>query len=1553
MFCLIAGCHGSVLLADEFRAYPTTIVFNEIEGNVSGAQRLVFLFTATDGSALNWSLTKNASWINTDLTDGITPGILKITVNTLSLLHGTYNGNVVFHSPQSTAADVIISITLIIKPDVPVTITTWKSGYNGAMSVSVDDSYGSDFDVLHANGFSGTYAMWDLNPPAFYTDYYNAGMELGCHTVNHPCFSVSDTRLRSTEIEPNISGLCTKTPEQCKDVITFVWPCGYTNYREQAIASEYFLSSRGYSINQLEDPEPENFMNLKSYNSHEHTPFPPSDLKTVVDLALDQKKWFNLVLHSSGNDDGAVIYASTKSIWVTSIGNVVKYILQRDRFILTDYIAGTDNISYKVSRLSIPSTKYRSFEDAFGPNDLSTMQIDIDDTRTIENVLIDGVPNPFTTVTINGNKMLLSDVRLSAVNTKAVEIRYLSTGRIILTVSGVTAGNKVYDGTTTAVLNTGGAVLAGVQAGDTVSLVTAGAMGIFTNKNVGVNKTVMTSGFTLSGASAGKYSLTQPVVSADVTAVSLTITGITASGKVYDGTRTAVLNTGSAGLSGVLPGDFVTLDKTNASGTFANKNVGASKVVTISGFELSSSDAGNYTFTQPSATAGITAAPLTVTGVTANNKIYDGNTSATLNSGSAALSGVIPGDGVTLVTAGATGTFDNANSGTAKTVNTSGFTITGTDAGNYILTQPSTTANIIGISISVGGVTANDKVYNGTTSATLNTGSAVLVGVTPGDAVTLVRTGASGTFSNKNAGTGKTVTTAGFSLSGADAGKYSLTQPATSASITAAVITVTGVTASNKVYNGNTAATLNTGSTVLAGVVSGDAVTLVSTGATGTFNNKNAGTGKPVTVSGLSISGTDSGNYTLTQPVATANITAATLTVTGVTAGSRMYNATTSAVLNTSAAVLGGVIGSDAVTLVITGASGSFANKNAGTGRSVTTTGFVLGGADAANYSLVQPAPAADISPAPLTISGVTANNKVYNAAVSATVNGSAASLSGVFAGDVVTPVFTSASGTFANKNAGSGKAVTVSGITLGGADAGNYTLTQPSASANITQAPLAISGVIAADKPYDGTTAAVLNKTGATLTVIFGSDNVTLITGGAAGTFSDKNAGPGKVVTTTGFAIGGTDAANYTLAQPSLTASILLKTLTVTANDTYKPYKTLLTFTGNEYTCSGLVAGDVLPGFTISSPGAAVASPPGQYVITISGGSAVNYSIVYVNGTLSVAKYLLTARADDKTRVYGSANPPLTITYKGFVNGDTPSVLDAQPSASTTALPASNPGLYGITLSGGSDDLYDLKPGNGTMEIRKAELTVTADNKSKIYGGANPELTISYSGFLPGQDQRVLDVLPTAESIVDESSDAGDYGIIVSGGSDGDYSYIYQEGTFSVEKAEQVLTFSAITGSLRMTRQVDLEASSSSGLPVSFTLSDPGKASVNGNVLTLNKDGKLTISAVQQGDHNHKPATAVSQTIDILPTFDNISSLFTPNGDGMNDYWYIPDLEEYGNIKVTVYNRYGQKVYESESYKNDWDGTWNGNPLPSASYYYIIRSEKKGFIKGVVNIVR
>src|SRR5437867_6747737 len=135
--------------------------------------------------------------------------------------------------------------------------------------------------------------------------------------------------------------------------------------------------------------------------------------------------------------------------------------------------------------------------------------------------------------------------------------------------------------------------------------------------------------------------------------------------------------------------------------------VGTGKAVSVSGIVVTSTDAANYTAnTTATTSASITAKGLTVSGITANNKVYDGTTTATLNVASAALVGVASGDSVTLNTGSATGVFANANAGTAKSVTVSGLTISGADAGNYTLTQPATTADITAATLTPS-ITAN------------------------------------------------------------------------------------------------------------------------------------------------------------------------------------------------------------------------------------------------------------------------------------------------------------------------------------------------------------------------------------------------------------------------------------------------------------------------------------------------------------------------------------------------------------------------------------------------------------------------------------------------------------------------------------------------------------------------------------------------------------------------------------------------------------------------------------------------------------------------------
>ena len=112
--------------------------------------------------------------------------------------------------------------------------------------------------------------------------------------------------------------------------------------------------------------------------------------------------------------------------------------------------------------------------------------------------------------------------------------------------NGITAASKTYDGTNAAALNSSGAMLIGVVSNDSVTLVTSGAMGAFATKNVGTGIIVIVSGLSLSGADASNYSLTEPTTTADITAVMLTVTGITADNKTYDGTTAATLDTTGA-----------------------------------------------------------------------------------------------------------------------------------------------------------------------------------------------------------------------------------------------------------------------------------------------------------------------------------------------------------------------------------------------------------------------------------------------------------------------------------------------------------------------------------------------------------------------------------------------------------------------------------------------------------------------------------------------------------------------------------------------------------------------------------------------------------------------------------------------------------------------------------------------------------------------------------------------------------------------------------------------------------------------------------------------
>jgi len=335
---------------------------------------------------------------------------------------------------------------------------------------------------------------------------------------------------------------------------------------------------------------------------------------------------------------------------------------------------------------------------------------------------------------------------------------------------------------------------------------------------------------------------------------------------------------------------------------------------------------------------------------------------------------------------GGTATFADKNVGIGKTVTLAGASLSGLDAGNYILDSvATTTANITVRDLTVTA-TGIDKVYDGNTNATVTLSTDKI----SGDMVTASYTAAS--FADKNVGMGKTVSVSGISISGSDAGNYNLlnTTATTTANITAKHVTGS-FTADNKVYDGNNSAMVLTRS--LSGTIMGDAVSL--TGGTATFSDKNVGMGKTVTLTGASLSGMDAGNYALDSVgTTTANISPATVTAAIVGNPAKTYDGNTNATLSAANFSLTGVVTGESIT--VTKTTGTYNSKDVATATSVTTSlasgDFAAGvGTLLSNYMLPTSASGpGHINPAALSITAdsivgtpaVDPFTKVYNGLV-------------------------------------------------------------------------------------------------------------------------------------------------------------------------------------------------------------------------------------------------------------------------------------------------------------------------------------------------------------------------------------------------------------------------------------------------------------------------------------------------------------------------------------------------------------------------------------------
>jgi hypothetical protein len=854
----------------------------------------------------------------------------------------------------------------------------------------------------------------------------------------------------------------------------------------------------------------------------------------------------------------------------------------------------------------------------------------------------------------NGKTVSISGITANGASSGNYTVNSTSTTTANITPLGITvtaAGtNKVYD---TTIADAVTLASAGVVVGDVVSF--GDTTATFANKNVGTGKTVSVAGITAAGADAGNYTLnnTSTSTTANITPLAITVVG-TGINKIYNGTVTDAVSLAS---SGVLTGDSVTFG--DASAVFNNKTVGTGKTVSISGITAGGADAGNYTVNATAATtANVTPLAITVTG-TGSNKVYDGTVTDAVTLASA---GVLAGDSVTFGDTSAA--FNNKSVGTGKSVSISGITASGADSGNYSFNSAAgTTANITPLAITVTGAGSN-KVYDGTVADAVTLTS---TGVLTGDTVTFGDTTAA--FNDKNVGTGKSVSISGITASGADSGNYSFNSAAgTIANITPLAITVTG-TGSNKVYDGSVTDAVTLASV---GVLAGDSVTFGDT--TAVFNDKMVGTGKTVSISGITAGGADAGNYTVNATAATtANITPLAITVTG-TGSNKVYDGTaTDAVTLASTGVLMG----DSVTFGDTTAA--FNDKMVGTGKSVSISGITASGADAGNYTVNgTAATTANITPLAITVTG-TGSNKVYDGTVTDAVT--LASV-GVLAGDSVT--FGDTSAAFNDKNVGTGKSVSISGISASGADAGNYTLNNLAATttANITPLGITVTGT-GSNKVYDGTAADAVTLASAG---VLAGDTLTFADTSAA--FDNKDAGTSKTVSISGITAGGTDAGNYTLnGTAATTANITPLAITVTSTGSNKVYDGTVT-DAVTLASVGVLAGDTVAFGDTSAAFNDKNVGNGKSVIvsgiSASGSDAGNYTVnASATTRANISPATLTETANPANGGGGKL-PTLSGTLAGFVLGDTAENSTTGQLVWVTDAPTHpNPGTYSIDGSG------------------------------------------------------------------------------------------------------------------------------------------------------------------------------------------------------------------------------------------------------------------------------
>jgi hypothetical protein len=355
------------------------------------------------------------------------------------------------------------------------------------------------------------------------------------------------------------------------------------------------------------------------------------------------------------------------------------------------------------------------------------------------------------------------------------------------------------------------------------------------------------------------------------------------------------------------------------------------------------------------------------------------------------------------------------------------------------------------------------------------------------------------------------------------------------------------------------------------------------------------------------------------------------------------------------------------------------------------------------------------------------------------------------------------------------------------------YTFTYKNGTGTVNPAPLKVTAS-SGSMNYGGAVPTI----SPTFLGLENGDNPTLAT--TCSTLATSTSPAGSYASNCTISSSWPEFGDYTITYVPGTVTVGKATLTVTASSDTSVYGSApATITP---TFTGLQGSDNPSASTTCSANTTVTTPVGTYsntsscTISSSWPEYNNYTIVYVNGTITVTPAPLTVTATGGSFVYGGTPPAITANDLGLRNGDNPtSATTCSTTATSTSPVGSYPSSCSVSASWPQFGDYTITYVDGAVSVTAAPLTVTASSGSFVYGGTPPTITAGYTGLQNGDNPGSA---TTCSTIATSTSPVGPYtsSCLVSSSwpKFGDYSITYVPGTVTVTPAP--LTVMASSGS-------------------------------------------------------------------------------------------------------------------------------------------------------------